>query len=292
MLRGLSDGVSPIGFAKLAPMATTKDSVASSPIAKAREKLHEAEISLRELQSATTLAEAERRWRAVLVALKTLWEKVKAVRIHPKASGWWGEQVRTRFEDQLLAYLTAARNADEHRLEDTVVREDGTIRFQVPPGGKPVHLTDIVVDSAGRISLRSTGPVALSATPGRVRVLSVINRAGHTVQPPKEHLGAALPDAEPWRFAPSAAPGTAASWRKRTRDYRERVSDRSDLAAAHLHAGAHCQGQGTRPTVLGARARPAYSPPRRLGRASARATGAHRRPNPGRQTAPRTRRIR
>jgi hypothetical protein len=181
-------------------MATTKDSVASSPFAKAWEKLHEAEISLRELESATTLAEAERRWRAVLVALKALWEKMKAVRIQPKASGWWGEQVRTRNEDQLLAYLTAARNADEHRLEDTVVRIDGTITFQVPPGGKPVHLTDIVVDSAGRLSLRSTGPVALSATPGRVRVLSVINRAGHTVEPPREHLGAALPDAEPWRL--------------------------------------------------------------------------------------------
>jgi hypothetical protein len=60
-------------------MPTTPVSNKGSPVAKAWEKLHEAEASLAELRAAKTLNEAERRWKAVLVALNALWKKANHV---------------------------------------------------------------------------------------------------------------------------------------------------------------------------------------------------------------------
>jgi hypothetical protein len=189
-----------------------------TPLYKAWEKLEEAEQSMQELAAATYLAEAERRWKAVLLALNAVWNKTdQVVGKFPALNGWWGLQRKARREDPLLAYLTAARHAEEHRLEDTVVRQDGTISFSVPPGGHPVHLRDIRIDQQGRLFLNSTGPVEVSATPGRLLVQPVVSRSGAKVQPPTRHLGTQLPGA-----APELLGALGCAWYRRTLEEAER----------------------------------------------------------------------
>jgi hypothetical protein len=136
------------------------------------------------------MTEMEVFWKRYLHHLDRIWNKAEAhFSKSPKWSSWHGKYLRLRRNDQLLSYLLAARNVDEHSISDITEKQQGFTGINsVTPGGT-VHIKKLVIGPKGEISFfEAASPVTMTFRPNLVHLLPVENR-GRTYPAPKKHLG-------------------------------------------------------------------------------------------------------
>lgn len=152
--------------------------------------LSAAEQAFTEMQSAHSLEELEEAWKDFLHRLDRFWNKAEAhFSKSPKWAGWAGAYIVARKKDELLCYLTQARNVEEHQIEPITDFLAPALEIK-PVGHHPVLIDELKFDRKGMI-FRSSSPVHVSFRPGHTRLLPVTNR-GRTYPAPRTHLGQSL----------------------------------------------------------------------------------------------------
>ncbi len=151
----------------------------SSPPRIAFERARE---SLREMESASCLADLQDAWEDFLIYHQRAWNRCGA---YYKDKAYWGQllpkHAALRGNDSLLQFVQQARHADEHGIDPSSRVQLGytTLGPGTYTGG-----TTIVGGSKFVLGPGSTGSV--SVTPSAVRTKPVVNR-GVTFHPPLLH---------------------------------------------------------------------------------------------------------
>lgn len=162
-------------------------------IDQAKTRLTDAEEALNELVLATNFKQAERAWRAYLVAVNSIYAKLEqGAKGDTKSDTWYGNKKHERIKDPLLSYLHQARNSDQHSIAITA--------GQTPPNtdgmGRQLKFnerTELFKFQAhdpktGKLNAEGEG---LFAGP-TLKPLKVRNR-GVDYEPPRQHLGKEIP---------------------------------------------------------------------------------------------------
>lgn len=152
-------------------------------------ELKQAKDALASMDAAKTVSDLEALWKRFLHQLERTWNKAEAhYSRSPKWSGWHGKYAQARKKDELLVYLTKARDADEHGIEDISQKEMGSIGIG-PAEPTGTFSLSVRVDEHGQIQVKeASGPVKIDVIPARVRLLPVTTR-GRTYDVPENHLG-------------------------------------------------------------------------------------------------------
>lgn len=160
---------------------------------KARQPHAKALRGIEELKKAKTFAEYEEIYQDVLHDIQRIYNKVMNImKGHPKESSLLGKYRHDRDSDELLAYIKAARNSDEHTIADIARHEPGFTGFKAAPGSRGLYIDRLEITSGGGMptSIMFKGsPAEITIKPPRVVPLPVKDRGGKVYQPPKIHLG-------------------------------------------------------------------------------------------------------
>jgi len=94
----------------------------------ARAELGKARASIEEMHGAKSLSEFEGSWKDFLHKLERVWNKaVNVCGKNPRFNGWKGKYEKLRREDELLAYFTNARDAEEHTVAEITAHQPGGV---------------------------------------------------------------------------------------------------------------------------------------------------------------------
>ncbi|VVP01685.1 hypothetical protein PS862_02881 [Pseudomonas fluorescens] len=162
--------------------------------------LNAAEQAITAMIGAQSFAQYESEWREYLGHIEKAWIKVEraCVSFQAKFQPWQGKFQSLRKKDMLLRYLKAARDADNHSIQDLASIENGyrAINFANSNGGYIENLTI----SNGEIIEYSGDPIIVTDVPPRPVALPVKNN-GSWYNPPTSHLGNAITTAHPTELA-------------------------------------------------------------------------------------------
>ena len=151
-------------------------------------ELTKARAAIEAMLHATSLDEFEQAWKEYLGRIERIWYKASShFGKSPKWKSWKRPHEKQREQDPLLAYLKAARGAEEHSVTEIVTQEQGRISVSAPPEGPwgPV----------GNIKLYSDGTLTYDGPPGAVKfnparmVLATVTERGRSFPPPTRHAG-------------------------------------------------------------------------------------------------------
>lgn len=157
---------------------------------KARLALDRVKVQFDLLRSSKTLAEFEENWREYLQRLERVWHKANdQYRRSPSWRGWMGKYKTLRDQDPLLRYLTNARNADEHSIQDITKQLPGGVGIR-PAEGNVLIVKEMRIEN-GKWWINSPSPITIVFSPAKTRLLPVENR-GVRYPVPDLHLGSAL----------------------------------------------------------------------------------------------------
>ncbi|MCR6496748.1 hypothetical protein LJB71_11365 [Thermomonas sp. S9] len=155
-----------------------------------REMLVRCNDAVQEMASAQSLEAFESAWIEYLHRLERFWNKsLSHFGKSPKWAGWSGRYQTERRKDQLLAYLTNARGADEHTVAPITERSAGGVGINAAEGNS-LYIERMEVRN-GEIFIQSPQAIKVTFFPDRVRLLPVTNR-GRTYPVPVSHLGQSL----------------------------------------------------------------------------------------------------
>lgn len=157
------------------------------------EALEKAEKQLARMKAARSFGELEEAWIDYLTALERLWNKASAhFSRSPKWGGWSGRYQKDRAKDELICYLSKARDAHEHTIERISEIAGAALSINPVDGGELTIIEDLRIDG-GHISFRPVTPVAVTLEPAHVRMLPATTR-GRTYPVPTTHLGKPVTD--------------------------------------------------------------------------------------------------
>ena len=163
-------------------------------ISQARKELVEARAALERIRVAASFAAYEAAWQDCLTRIERSWNKTKGAFADGRYRPWRGTHEHARRNDQLLSYLSHARDAEEHTVADTLAQEPGSIGLN--PAFGDVLIIESLTIRGGVMSVKSPHPIAITIQPGRIKLLPATSR-GVTSPPPSEHLGVPLERADP-----------------------------------------------------------------------------------------------
>ena len=146
------------------------------------------------MRSAKNLDEFEEHWKEFLHRLERVWNKTKAhFSRSPKWHGWVSKYENTRKNDPLLSYLTNARGAEEHTVNEITGREPGGIGINSAQGNS--LYIESLEQRDGAIFIKSPQQLKIEFRPARTNLLPVTNR-GRTYPVPGAHLDRAINPAD------------------------------------------------------------------------------------------------
>jgi len=149
-----------------------------------REELTHAQDAVSAMTASQTIDELECYWKEFLHALERVWSKAQSSHkgnVH--WDGWKGAYVTERKQNQMLAYLRHARNAEEHTIADITEKTPGSVTIQAGPTGSAV-VRSFTVSRNGTVEFQGLGSIETTFSPGRVELLDVVDRNGATYPPP------------------------------------------------------------------------------------------------------------
>ncbi len=161
-------------------------------------KLLRAHESLADLQTKITALRAcdspesfRRYWEEALVHIERSWNRIEAA--YGKSARWAGfsgSYVRARRDDQLLAYLKAARDSAEHGLEESTRFKPGHFAINAKDPSKPVCIESLSVNG-NEITVGGGSNMAFEVVQPSFSLVQVTNR-GVVRNPPAMHGGTRL----------------------------------------------------------------------------------------------------
>jgi hypothetical protein len=166
---------------------------------KIREELVEAKASIEEMKKARDLVSYEKAWKLFLIRLERVWNKLcNHLCKSPKYKSWSiiDQAKQLRKNDPLLSYLTIARGADEHTIDEITEKQPGGIGINLADPNE--HYIEHIALSAknGNITIKSKQPLKVDFIPEKLKLNSVANRSGIS-NPPTTHLGNPIKSVEP-----------------------------------------------------------------------------------------------
>jgi hypothetical protein len=164
---------------------------------KVREELEEARAALQEMKKAHDLASCEKAWKLFLIHLERVWLKLDShLCKSPKYKNWLviDHTKHLRKHDPLLSYLTTARGADEHTIEEIVERQPGMCSIN-PVAGDELYIESIT-NQNDNVFIKTKQPISIVLFPPKLNLKSITNRNG-TYNPPETHIGNAMKNIEP-----------------------------------------------------------------------------------------------
>jgi hypothetical protein len=168
-----------------------------SPLSRAKSELRAARTALGRMRAARTFDELEDGWRDFLGALEKAWLKAErecqAVRAQFEP---WQQQFRTeRKADPLLRYLSHARNADTHTIQDTVNQSPPSVGLG-PAYGNSWYINRLEIRNGQITHYSGDKPMKITFIPGRLELLAVVDR-GVNYDPPTSHREKPLSKTDP-----------------------------------------------------------------------------------------------
>ncbi|WP_350597952.1 hypothetical protein [Pseudomonas sp. 65/3-MNA-CIBAN-0223] len=172
----------------------------SSHLKHSKDNLAAAEQAISSMMQAPSFAHYESEWREYLGHIEKVWIKTEraCVSFQAKFQPWQGRFQALRKKDMLLRYLKAARDADNHSIQDLASIQAGyrSIGFADSTGG---HIENLTI-SNGEIVQYSGDPIVITDVPPRPVALPVKNN-GAWYNPPTTHLGKPISTAHPTDLA-------------------------------------------------------------------------------------------
>jgi hypothetical protein len=154
----------------------------------AHKELDDARIAFKAMESSKSLDDFEKHWKEYLHSLERIWSKsVAHFGLCSSWNGWKGRYESLRKKDPLLNYLTNARGAEEHTVAEITAREESSLSFKAGPTGSAV-IKRITIMKDGTLSVFGDGSLVIAFSPGRIKLLPIVNR-GRNYPIPSKHLG-------------------------------------------------------------------------------------------------------
>lgn len=149
----------------------------------ARNRLVNAEKSLKKLKNANARSEANRRWSDFLIACAGVYNKLEqGAKSSGSSEAWFGRKKHERKSDGLLSYLHHARNAEEHSLQQITGESTGAFFVHGSMFVTPLGDGQFKFD-------RTNKPGSFTMVKSRLTLLPVKDeRFGDTFPPPTDHL--------------------------------------------------------------------------------------------------------
>lgn len=167
------------------------------PLYQAEAALRAATRALERMKVARNFPDFEDAWQDFLGCLEKSWIKTERAcqPFRNKFQPWQGRFDKRRKEDPLLRYLTHARNADEHTLEETVEHHPAH-RTINPAYGNSLYIEHMEIRGGQIVSYSGDRPLVVRDYPARVELCRFRDR-GAWYEPPAYHQGKKLQSREP-----------------------------------------------------------------------------------------------
>jgi hypothetical protein len=157
------------------------------PSAHIQQELARCDELIIHLQTSKSILEVEEHWKRFLYHLERVWYKCEShFGKSPKWNGWKGKFEAIRKGDPLLLYLTNARGAEEHTVEDIVERNPGGLGIAAGPTGS-AHIRRLQIGPDG-VKFEGEGTLSVTFVPASIRPKPIVNR-GRTYAVPNTHRG-------------------------------------------------------------------------------------------------------
>ena len=185
-------------------------------IVKARSRLRVSQRQVDAMSNCRTYEDFSDLWSVFLHAAKGIYTSLELrSKSNAYSRQWFGGKNRVRKSDQLLRYITEARNDDEHGIEPITEYVPAVAVLGIGDGGGSRHVVDeygntfincgaayrfegfIDPSSLPRLKSLDGKPVINRVDPAYVRLTPVRDRSGIAYPPPTTHLGEDLPDRMP-----------------------------------------------------------------------------------------------
>ncbi len=170
------------------------------PLHRTKWELEAAERALEAMRLAETRKDFHEAWQSFLDRLEKVWKMAEreCQSFRQRFEPFQGRYKKLRRDDELLAYLAHARNADQHTLQMISAFCAVGFQIEIPPGGK----VEIKLDKqAGQLQIR--GAKKADSLPPSF-VLFPFRDSDVQYNPPKNHLGSTLDENGPLPVAEKA----------------------------------------------------------------------------------------
>jgi len=183
---------------------------------KASQRLRIVKQSLKGLQEAASFQDTTDQWYMFLHAAKGIYTTLEqGAKATPQARQWFGKKNQERRSDELLRYISEARNDDEHGIESVTKLEKGHSLFGVAEKGFSQHVQDangnVFIDCGVAIrvhedveglivpKLKSLDkmPIKSEKIPPRAVLVTVKDRSKNIFNPPSVHLNRKIDGYDP-----------------------------------------------------------------------------------------------
>jgi hypothetical protein len=169
-------------------------------IRQAKDYFHRAKHARDRMAVAKTFPQAEAAWREFLVPFNIAFNKLSAgagvdQAIDSRLRPWR----QMRLTDQLLRYLRAARNAEEHGITDITKHSPGRMTITGDFYAKVLRIGPKGVAARGVVPLDPlNAPVKVHVAPPALKLVDIYSKADRTIyKVPEEHRGSTLSDVSP-----------------------------------------------------------------------------------------------
>ena len=188
-------------------------------LAKAQQRLRVMEAAYRSLETAKDFQAISDQWYVFLHAAKGIYITLQqGAKPEPHSMQWYGARNQERKDDELLRYVSEARNDDEHGIE-AITRIDpgfanlgigmpGTSRRMIDQNGNIFENCGVAIAFDGlpngplpKLRALDGKPVMNAIRKKGVKLKSVQDRSGVQYDPPTQHLGKPIEDATPKEVA-------------------------------------------------------------------------------------------
>ena len=192
-------------------------------ISKAQSRLRNAQEAVEKLAASNSFDKYYDAWSAFIHNAKGIYTVLEqGAKINAKSNQWFGTKNSFRRRDELLRYVSEARNDDEHGIEPIMEQKPDEMLVGVSEAGTSRTFRDAfgnTVSGAGVAAYRFVGPgsareakrwkikstdglpVKSVFNPGGVYLKAVHDRSKVRYEPPKKHQGLDLESGTPLEVA-------------------------------------------------------------------------------------------
>ncbi|EMM6514574.1 hypothetical protein RVV74_001199 [Enterobacter ludwigii] len=163
----------------------------------AKIELIRAQRCIARMEKSSTYEEYDEAWSDFLSRIENTYQKTKAIaQENIRWPGFISPFNKKRKNDELLSYLTQARNSVHHGIAESTKHVKGGLAFNPPPGSTVLRLDSINFDNFGGVTVKSKHPFSVTSIPDRIEVVEVVNRK-EKYKVPTTHLGNDLESVNP-----------------------------------------------------------------------------------------------
>lgn len=167
---------------------------------KAKHELKAAETAIERMTKAKDFNDYETEWKNFLTALERVWKKTElACKEYRGFQPYQGKYKRLRRQDELLRYLKNARDAEEHTILPTMIKQNEMVQFGLAAGASYGYIEKLRIEDGQVIENISHG-IEVRSIPEGMALTQFENR-GTTYNIPNIHLGNMIDSDSPEKVA-------------------------------------------------------------------------------------------